>query len=159
MNGLRFVLFLQPLVFALATLGRVRREERRQRRARVDSAQQGGRGAPDRRRTEGLIRASGPEELPYAFDYALGRLGVLAGQVAEERDRPLEERSTAATDESLDRVADHLDRSRRTLEAGHVDLAEMHFDRTTPIVTHLWEPDAALSTHLVEARRGFFGAV
>lgn len=56
-----------------------------------------------------------------------------------------------------DRLAGHLSRSRQTLDAGDVDLAEMHFDQITPIVTHTWRYDAALSTDLLAARRSFFG--
>ena len=105
-----------------------------------------------------MIRDARPDERPYVFDYALGRLEVLADRIAEERSRPIEDRATEATDDALDRVAGHVARSRQTLEAGHVDLAEMHFDQITPIVTHTWRYDAALSNDLLEARRGFFGS-
>ncbi len=177
LNGLWLVLFLQPLVFALAALGRERREaraERRaERRARAAAADGDGASVPatgsaaqarvareaaaERRRTEGLMRSAAADELPYAFDYALGRLEVLIDRVAEERSRPREDRLTGATDGSLDRVAGHLSRSRQTLDAGHVDLAEMHFDQITPIVVHVWRYDAALSNDLLEAGRGLFG--
>ena len=171
LNGLWFVLFLQPLLLALTTVGRVRRAERLERRAQDVAAQHGPaivpgsaararaarEAAAERRRSRGLMRSTAPEELPYAFDYALGQLQVLADKLAEERGRPLAERLTGATDESLDGVAGHLSRSQQTLAAGHVDLAEMHFDRITAIVLHVWRYDAALSSDLLAARRDFFG--
>ena len=172
LNGLWFVMFLQPLLLALTTIGRTRRAERQERRAQEVAAQQGPatvagsaararaarEAAAERRRSQGLLRSTAPEELPYAFDWALGGLQVLADKVADERSRPLAERPTGATDGSLDQVAGHLSRSLQTLSAGHVDLAEMHVDRVTAIVSHVWHYDAPLSSDLLAARRAFFGS-
>ncbi len=161
-NGLMFVLFLQPLLFALTAIGRERRAVRKQRRlSPTDGSAAAARAAREvaakRRIEEGLFRTVSDDDLPYAFDHALGRLAVLADHLAAERARPLDERRTGATDESLDRAGGHLSRARQSLEAGHVDLTEMHLDRLVPIVTHLWRYDAELSRDLLATRRGLFG--
>lgn len=110
-----------------------------------------------RRPPSGVLATSSEQDAPYAWDWAIGRMGVLSTRIAEERTAARDVRATGASDAALDRLARRLSVLRAALAVGDAASARREWWRAARLVRRTWDAEAPLTHDLLASGTNIFG--